>query len=184
MKPRKKTPLPEADQGRALAVIAENLRAAALAPTLNDGTTVRGKSPWQPSVTATARVPDTLPVPDTCPCCGGKRVVCLHHDKVYGRSFSNWPWLFSCQTCAATVGLHPFTNIPLGTLATPAIRKARQRAKAAFAPLYEGGHMTRSDAYAWLAQRLGIADVGHCHIGWFGIEQCDRVVQACLEFAR
>ena len=74
------------------------------------------------------------------------------------------------------MGLHPFTGIPLGTLATPEMRDARKRAKAAFNPLWQGGRMSRSDAYAWLAGQMGIADVNECHIGWFDVGQCERVI--------
>lgn len=76
------------------------------------------------------------------------------------------------------MGLHPFTGIPLGTLATPEIRRARSAAKDAFNPLWQRGGMSRTEAYAWLAQALGIANVEECHIGWFGVQQCAAVIAA------
>lgn len=158
-------------------LIAANLRSPALAQ--RDTRTSRGKSPWNPSVTATVRAANPLPIPSQCPCCGSSKVECVHHTMVYGREYRDWPWMLRCGTCRATVGLHPFTNIPLGTLATKAIRDARMRAKDAFNPLWHGGGMGRSEAYAWLAKKLGIARVEECHIGWFDVQQCEQVIEAC-----
>ena len=83
-----------------------------------------------------------------------------------------------CTGCDSYVGLHPFTGIPLGTLATRPMRDARKQAKAAFNPLWQDGAMTRSDAYAWLAAELSITNVEECHIGWFDVAQCAAVVAA------
>lgn len=104
-------------EARAQALIAVNLSAPAMAH--NAGYSIRGKSPWLPSVTATARIADPLPVPDTCPCCGGHDIACLHHDELHGRSTGIWPWAFVCRSCGASAGLIAFTNIPTGPLASP-----------------------------------------------------------------
>lgn len=134
-------------------------------------------TPWNPSRRATARVENPLEVPDRCRHCGGACQI-VNNSQIYGREFGEWPWVVLCTSCRAYVGLHPFTGIPLGTLATPAIRKARSAAKDAFNPLWQSGRMSRSEAYAWLAGALGIAKVEECHIGWFDVEQCHAVVQA------
>ncbi|KVP48431.1 zinc-finger-containing protein [Burkholderia ubonensis] len=135
------------------------------------------KTPWNPSRRATARVKNALPAPTTCPYDGGP-VEIVNNSAIYGRAYGEWPWAFLCRTCRAYVGLHPFTGIPLGTLADAATREARKRAKAAFNPIWQSGAMTRTDAYVWLAQQLGIA-VGECHVGWFDATVCDRVVAIC-----
>lgn len=97
-----------------------------------------------------------------------------------------------CEDCEAWVGCHPRNphfgqdgTAPLGRLADRALRQAKQRAHAAFDPLWQPrsgkrcfGH--RKEAYAWLAAQLGIG-VEDCHIGMFDVETCNRVVQACLE---
>lgn len=138
-------------------------------------------TPQNPSRRATARVKAPLPAPTNCPHCAGD-VKLVQNDVIYGSCYGEWPWAFLCQNqrCAAYVGLHPFTGIPLGTLATAPIRNARKRAKAVFNPLWESGGMSRDEAYAWLAGALGIDNVDHCHIGWFDVEQCKRVVDAVL----
>ena len=138
-------------------------------------------TPWNPSRRATARVTAPLPVPTECRHCGA-RVDLVSNSAVYGKPFGPWPWAFLCQNrdCGAYVGLHPFTGIPLGTLATRSIRNARLRAKAVFNPLWESKAMTRAEAYAWLAAELGIEDVQQCHIGWMDVAGCNRVVDAVL----
>ena len=139
---------------------------------------VRGKSPANPSRRATARVTNPMPVPTVCPHDGGA-VHLVENSVIYGRHYGEWPWAYRCAVCKAYVGLHPFTSIPLGTLATKPIREARLRAHAAFDPLWQdGGAMTRSQAYTWLASAIGIANVQDCHISWFDEAKCDRVVRA------
>jgi len=137
------------------------------------------KTPWNPSRRATARVTNPLPAPVTCPHCGAAvKIVC--NSEIYnGQQYGEWPWAYKCDgsLCDAYVGMHPFTNIPLGTLATRPIREARKRAKAAFNPLWKSGDMSRNEAYAWLAEQLGIANTDECHIGWFDVSMCIRVVK-------
>jgi hypothetical protein len=51
-------------------------------------------------------------------------------------------------------------------------------AHAAFDPHWKKGNVKRKQAYARLADALGIA-VKDCHIGMFDIQQCARVVSVC-----
>lgn len=67
--------------------------------------------------------------------------------------------------------MHPFTNIPLGTLADDALRECRKRSKPIFERIWREGHMSRDTAYAWLSCRLGIAP-SECHFGLFDAERC------------
>ncbi|HEX5362357.1 MAG TPA: zinc-finger-containing protein [Fluviicoccus sp.] len=139
------------------------------------------KTPWNPSRKATARVKGALPAPTTCPHCGSEVELCSNA-KIYGREYGDWPWAYRCtdDDCNSYVGVHPFTNIPLGTLATFEMREARKEAKAEFNPIWQSRQMTRSEAYAWLAGKLGIP-VGECHIGWFDEDQCERVIEVCQQ---
>ena len=137
-------------------------------------------TPQSPSRSATARVKNPLPAPTECPCCGST-VELVNNSEIYGRSYGEWPWAYKCvnDDCDSYVGLHPFTGIPLGTLANSETREARKAAKSAFNPLWQKGGMSRSTAYAWLADKLGIANANTCHIGWFDVENCIRVVEVC-----
>jgi len=136
--------------------------------------------PLNPSRRATARVTNPLPVPTICPYCNGP-VQLVSNRVIYGREYGEWPWAYRCcdTDCDSYVGLHPFTAIPLGTLANAATRNARKRAKAVFNPMWQNGTMTRNDAYAWLAAQLGIANKDECHIGWFDVDRCMTVVEVC-----
>lgn len=140
------------------------------------------KTPWNPSLSATARVKNPLPVPCACNVCGACNVRIATHEEIYkGRAFGEWPWAYLCPDCGAYVGLHPFTNIPLGTLADKRLRDARNRCKRPFLRLTEEGYMGRKEAYAWLGERMGLAE-GTCHWGWFGLEQCYEAEAICKEY--
>lgn len=135
---------------------------------------------------AAERVKNRLPVPETCRYCGSK-VKLVNNSFIYGKPIGKWPWAYMCveQSCNSYVGLHPFTDIPLGTLANEALREARSAAKSAFNPLWiKDGPMKRSAAYAFLAQSLSIPQ-GQCHIGWMEVEQCKQAIMICrTEYAR
>lgn len=99
------------------------------------------------------------------------REVYPHRRDLYAKLF----WV--CSPCKAMVGCHPGTEKPLGRLADAALRAAKQKAHAAFDPLWKEGTMKRGDAYAWLADAMGLAR-GRAHIGEFDLDQCRRVVEA------
>jgi len=133
---------------------------------------------------AERRVKDRLPVPTSCPHCAGQ-VLFANNAEVYGRAYGDWPWVYLCQNleCRAHVGTHPETNIPLGTLATAATRAARRKAKDQFNTLWQGGEMTRTQAYSWLAARMNIPTAA-CHFGWFNEAQCELALHVLADAAR
>jgi len=128
-----------------------------------------GKSPWHPSKKATARVPDPIPVPTVHEC--GKPVEIAHHTEVYGREYSDWPWMYRCRHCEASVGMHPFTSIPLGTLADKQLRSLRTACKQPFELIWQSGRINRDAAYELLAKHLRL-NTEQCHFGLFDTEQC------------
>ena len=132
------------------------------------------KTPDNPSKTATARVKNPLPIPTACHICGGS-VRLGTHQEVYGMDYSDWPYVYICDGCKSYVGLHPFTNIPLGIVAEKDTRKLRMKAKNLFEPLWQHGHMSRTEAYEWLAKEMGIA-FGECHFGWFNDALCEIAI--------
>jgi hypothetical protein len=142
------------------------------------------KSPINPSRKATARVKNPLPTPEQCRYCGSE-VSLRTHFEVYGRNYSEWPWVYQCgnPSCAAHIGIHPFTNIPLGTLANAELRTARKLAKQPFNRIWESGRMSRRDAYLWLARKLEI-NASECHFGWFSLDRCTEAKKICEEFLK
>lgn len=86
--------------------------------------------------------------------------------------------------CGAYVGCHHGSSggrKPLGRLADASLRAAKGRAHRAFDPLWEKKLMKRTQAYTWLAEKLGIP-VEACHIGMFDVMQCDQTVQLCARY--
>jgi hypothetical protein len=131
------------------------------------------------------KVKNVLPIPTICPNCGGA-VERVSNSVIYGKEYGAWPFAYRCVvgSCDSYVGIHPKTDVPLGTLANKAVRAARKQAKAMLSPMWEVDGMDKNAVYAWLAKEMGIADVNHCHIGWFDAKQCDQVVQICLKTKR
>jgi hypothetical protein len=139
-------------------------------------------SPSNPSRRAVARVLNPSPIPTACPFCGAV-VTATNNDAIYGKSIGTWPWAYMCENkeCHSYVGMHPLTNIPLGTLADTKTREARKLTKALFEPLHgKAGQMKRTEAYGWLANKLDIP-VGECHFGWFDVAMCRRAYRILKE---
>lgn len=128
------------------------------------------------------KVLNPLPVPTICPNCGGA-VERVSNSVIYKKEYGIWPFAYRCMVdkCDSYVGLHPKTDIPLGTLANKAVRSARKQAKAMLSPMWEVDGMDKDAVYKWLAGKMGISNVNHCHIGWMGIEECARVVEICIQ---
>jgi len=122
---------------------------------------------------ALRRVNNPLPAPTTCRYCSGQVDLVCNSVLYKGRSYGDWPYAYLCNDCWAFVGLHPETDIPLGTLANNALRASRNRSKAAFHKYLDETGMKRTQAYRWLAEQMKI-DTGECHFGWFEQDQCER----------
>lgn len=139
-------------------------------------------SPQNPSPASMAKVKDPMPVPNFCIHCGSTVRLGTHEEIYDGRRFGTWPYVYLCEgkECGAYVGLHPFTNIPLGHLATEAERAARKSCKPAFEKLWKTGEapLSRNAAYTWLAEALQIP-VENCHFAMFGVERCELAKKLC-----
>lgn len=137
-------------------------------------------TPLNPSKRALARVKHPLPIPTICPHCKSE-VQLVDNQTIYGRPFGDWPYAYRCvnDVCNSYVGLHPFTNLPLGSLANETTRKARTLAKSYFNPLWQCHKMTRDEAYAWLAAKMRISPE-LCHFGLFSEHQCYEAIRIIL----
>lgn len=142
------------------------------------------KTPSNPSRRATARVKNPLPIPTVCNICGEEAVRESSHMEIYGRVYSDWPYNYLCECCGAYVGMHPFTNIPLGTLADTELRDLRKHSKYYFNKIWEEECLlSRSDAYVELAKLMGIP-AEQCHFGWFDKDQCRLAMEVCQDYLR
>lgn len=129
---------------------------------------------------ALKRVKNPLPAPTICRYCSGC-VELVSNSEIYnGREYGDWPYAYLCTDCKAYVGLHPDTDIPLGTVAAAQLRKDRNAAKDAFHRMKEKRGFSRSLAYQWLAGKMGI-EVDVCHFGWFDQDDCAKALNICTE---
>ncbi|MED5607824.1 zinc-finger-containing protein [Pseudomonas sp. JH-2] len=130
---------------------------------------------------ALKRVPNALPAPTICEC--GGQVVLMNNSAIYGREYGDWPYVYACTAvgCGRYVGLHPDTDLPLGTLADKPLRDARNRCKKPFERIWREDWMRRKEAYAWLAQDMGIS-TEECHFGLFSTQQCEQAKQLCDQY--
>lgn len=84
---------------------------------------------------------------------------------------------FLCYPCNAYVGCHA-DGKPLGRIANASLRRMKMKAHEAFDPKWKSGEMSRSGAYRWLAETLGMK-LKHCHIGMFDERLCQLVIDVC-----
>lgn len=138
---------------------------------------------WYPlpyiSRTSLKMVLNPLPVPESCSHCGPDSPVFLvNNEEIYGRSFGDWPFAYLCPNCERYVGLHPGTDIPLGTLADRSTRDARKKHKKVFHEMASAMKYTRRQAYQALADEMNIP-VEQCHWGWFNEKQCEEAGNIC-----
>lgn len=124
----------------------------------------------------------------TCPYCGGVAALVTGADIYPHRPDLCEKRFWACQPCDAYVGCHPAADaygrggmgdgtVPLGRLANAELRSLKQRAHAAFDPMWKSGAMSRRKAYAWLSTSMGIPS-NKTHIGMFDEAQCRAVVAA------
>ena len=121
-----------------------------------------------------------------CPYCNAHAVKCTGADVYPNRDDLRSKVIWRCRPCDAWVGCHPGSDRPLGRLANAELRAAKVRAHAAFDPLWQakmrrdkvGKGRARGAGYRWLAERLGI-DPRECHVGYFDVPTCNRVVEIC-----
>lgn len=130
---------------------------------------------------ALKRVRDRLAIPKFCNCCGGPVRLISNMEIYNGTEYGDWPYAYRCENCEAYVGLHPKTDLPLGTLADHATREARKQKKL-FISIIKSHFKGRSDAaYQWLSDSMGI-EKRMCHWGIFTIEQCNQAATIIERF--
>ena len=88
-----------------------------------------------------------------------------NHPEAHRRLF------YVCTDCDASVGCHPGSRTPLGTLADAPLRKVRQIAHEALAKLTTERSLSRGEAYRWLADAMG-RPPRDCHIAQFDLDLC------------
>ncbi len=88
---------------------------------------------------------------------------------------------YVCGECGARHGAHQKTGEPLGQPAKDKeTRQLRVDAHEALDALWRGrgAKMTRDQAYAWLAEEMGLTST-ECHIARFDAAQCEIAIRLC-----
>jgi hypothetical protein len=111
-----------------------------------------------------------------CPNCGGPARLTDSAEVYHGRSYGPAYVCVKYPACDSYVGCHPNTEVPLGTLAGPELRRARNAAHRAFDGWWRGGGLRRSDAYRMLAERMGMTRK-QAHIALMSEGECWRVTR-------
>ena len=120
-----------------------------------------------------------------CPYCGS-RALLRPASVVYGTKAADpaAPYYVCARfpACDAYVAAHRDTRLPMGTLANAELRRKRIQAHAALDRLWEGGMMSKKQAYLWLQAKLGLPGE-ETHIGRFSTFRCEQVIQLCGSFS-
>ena len=119
-----------------------------------------------------------------CPYCG-KTAELRKSSDIYPHSPQNYGLFWVCPgECDAYVGTHAISkkHIPLGRLANKELRDWKQKAHAAFDPMWQQSHanyegFSRQQAYDWLTQQMGRSK--QIHIGDCDVSECKQIVEIC-----
>ncbi len=122
-----------------------------------------------------------MKTPSICRYCGGK-ITLADPREIYGDSVERLglegEYIYLCRTCNARVGCHKGTKRPLGNVANEVLRLKRRETHQIFDAFWTEVGMTRTEAYHWLGQQMGVPDK-KAHIGSFEMDQCQLVIDLC-----
>lgn len=122
-----------------------------------------------------------LAAPEKCDNCSSPDVTLTTNDRLYGVKKGTWPYIFYCNDCGASVGCHPGTHNPLGKLADKHTRTLRRRLHEVFDVFWMQGYMTRTEAYAWLAEQLKITSA-ECHVSQLTFVQLKEAIRLTKDY--
>lgn len=122
-------------------------------------------TPWDFPIYNLKKVKDWIPAPTQCHYCFSE-VVIKTHEEVYGKTYGDWPYLYVCTKCGATIGIHKGTNVPMGYLANKPLRQQRQKVKGRSLQLKEKFNISTRVSYDILSKEMGYSEK-NCHFGMF-----------------
>lgn len=122
----------------------------------------------------------------TCPYCQQAAELAYGVDVIPSRpDLAELPF-WVCWRCDARVGCHPRTNLPLGTLADPRLRRMRGEVHSALDWHWKAARnkgRARERAYQRLARELSLSPED-CHVGLFDQQQCELALKVLEGWAR
>lgn len=124
------------------------------------------------------RYPDWRDPPTACDCCGEPVVQLTSNSAIYGREYGEWPYVYLCLLCGATVGTHPHSVYPLGLMADAETRSMRTALHAVIDPSWKSGLVGRGELYRMLGELMGLPPGRRFHVGELTKEECRRANEA------
>lgn len=117
------------------------------------------------------RYPEWKDPPEVCTSCNEALV--YRSLDVHPQGY--WPVKYMCMNCGASVGTHPYSVYPLGTMADPALRKKRMSVHHCIDYLWKDCGWIRNDVYRLMANLTGIRDF---HVGELSMVECEHAIRA------
>lgn len=114
-----------------------------------------------------------------CDVCGSNDCELIDRSRP-GHNHGTWPWAWMCNSCGASVGCHPDTDIPLGFMASGEVRKLRRVAHSCFDDIWRAGFMSRERAKEWMRESLNLKV--EFHISQIKYTQLLKCIQLCEEY--
>lgn len=116
--------------------------------------------------------------PKLCDECGKNKPVLVNNRVFYKLPYGDWPYVYFCKTCSASVGCHHGSVYPLGRMANSKTRKARMRLhEEHLDPLWKRGGWERKRLYDEMARRMGFGAARNFHVGDLSFDECERAIQ-------
>jgi len=105
-----------------------------------------------------------------CPYCRGQAELVAGEEIYKGPKFQTTKKFWICRPCDAYI-VADEQDRPVGTLANKNTRALRMQAHNMFDRIWKKNHMTRQQAYQWLAIILGLS-IDKCHIRYMNEALC------------
>ena len=125
-----------------------------------------------------------MKIPEICKYCGSV-IRLVPAGTIYGEATERLgmehEYIYQCQNCNARVGCHKGTARPLGDVANEVLRLKRMETHKVFDAFWKSQHMTRSRAYKWLSEQMGIPKE-EAHIGGFEMDACEHLIRLCRDY--
>lgn len=117
------------------------------------------------------RYPDWRDPPSHCDCSGEPTVTLTSNSAIYGREYGDWPYVYLCMLCGASIGTHPHSVYPLGLMADKETRSLRTALHAIIDPAWKEGQISRGELYRVMAEGMGLQ---RFHVGDLTKAQCHQ----------
>jgi hypothetical protein len=140
-------------------------------------------TPYGVSKKAMEKIWDGLEPIYECDYCGGDVTAVNNYVIYHGYNFGEYPWIYYCPNCKASIGIYDNTNIPKGTLANNETKEARS---SVFEHLkIVGRAIGTEDNKEIYNELLKVCEI-NLNETWVNVlskKDCDEVIWGCIEIA-